>query len=221
MTWPSDYQIADYLCQLYYSPHDAGFDFLTFGDGTPNGICWALKHVDDVDLVMLRGSTTLQDWLHDFTAIANPLAHDKLGPLHPGFYEGMPDVWAEIQKRSKGPWVTAGHSLGAGRCAILSGLMLLDGAAPVYRFQCGEPKPGFQKLADALSPHPAKSLRNGDGEHHDLVTDVPLTFPPEEYVHSVKLSYVTAMPGPEIQKSWGIFAWHHMPLYKQALTPAA
>lgn len=191
------------------------FDFVEPGAGD-HGVCWAVKRTAGVSVVCLRGSATFEDWMRDFDAVAPPWTHKGLGPVHPGFVIGMEEAYQEIQKYVAGPVVVTGHSLGAGRSAILAGLFLLDGKTVAAKMVFGEPKPGFVQLARLLSRIPQSvSYRNGDAHHHDLITDVPLSFPPEEYVHPEVLTEVCAPPSPG--DSWGVFAWHHLQLYQQAL----
>jgi hypothetical protein len=213
----TDYQIAMACCDIYNGPLSRQWDIYDLG--TTDGICWGAFRVDGITYIILRGSVTAQDWLRDATAIANPFTHDALGACHPGFYIGMHELWAEIKTKTQGPWVIAGHSLGAGRACILSGVMIVDGHVPLKRTCFGEPLPAFSKLAKVLSAIPEQnSYRNGDAVHHDPVTDVPLSIPPEEYVHPVPLKLVTAMP---TDNSMGVFSWHHCPLYAEALSKLA
>ena len=218
----TDLAIADLLIKFYAWKGEA--NIFEAGAYTATGVCWASKRVDGVDVVMLRGSTTPTDWVRDFIALVSPFEHDDLGPVHPGFLIGMADVWRAIFKATTGPRIVAGHSLGAGRACILTGLMVKSGYPPIRRVCFGEPKPGFAQLASIISAVPAASYRNGDAHHHDIVTDVPITFPPEEYVHPLALTEVCAVPGSAgPQPEWGPLNWHHMPLYRAALakvTPA-
>src|SRR5579859_421945 len=93
-----------------------------------------------VDVICFRGSVTFKDWLLDFAAFADPFIHSGLGPVHPGFYAGMDIAWQQIRAISRAPRIVIGHSLGAARAAVLTGLMVLDGQAPVQRVVWGEPK---------------------------------------------------------------------------------
>lgn len=218
----TDYQIADLLVKLYDSPDEpletAGFDVFESGENDSE-ICWASKRIDGVDVVCLRGSTTWQDWLRDLWAFSLPFSNKGLGPVHRGFKIGMDDAWAEIRSRTRGPWIIAGHSLGAGRGDILTGLMVLDGAAPMRRVFFGQPKPGFQQLADIVARVPGVSYCNGAAAHsHDRITDAPMTIGFEQYVHPTPLTYVDAPPDKAAHELLGpLFGRHHMPLYRQAL----
>lgn len=218
----SDYVIADLLVRLY-DPTDepletAGFDHYESGEND-GGICWASKRIDGIDVVCLRGSVTILDWIRDLCAFTAPFPNKGLGPVHPGFKVGMDDAWAEIRCKTRGPWIVAGHSLGAARADILTGLMVLDGAAPLRRVVFGEPQPGFRRLADLIAGTPAVSYCNGSAAHdHDEVTDWPKTLLFERYVHPGPLTYVDVPPCEKAHGLLGpIFARHHMPLYREAL----
>lgn len=212
----TDFEIAELLVQLYRGSE--GFDYY---ENPPNdsGICWALKKTAEVDVILLRGSTTFQDWIRDLIALATPFSHAEFGPVHPGFEIGMERAFQAIVSTPglNKNIVIAGHSLGAGRAAILTALMVEDNVKPIARVVFGEPKPGFKKLADYISGVPARSYRNTGNGQHDLITSVPLSFPPEEYVHAAPLTDVCALPQPG--DSWGVFAYHHMELYAAALRP--
>jgi hypothetical protein len=215
----TDAAIAELLVELYRATplsdmQESTFDYFEPGNG-PSGICWAVKRVDGVDVILLRGSVTFWDWFKDFLALATPFEHETLGPIHQGFGLGMDRAWASIAQRTKAPRIVAGHSLGAGRAAILTGLMVESGMPPLRRVVFGEPKPGFKRLSEFIAGVPAASYRNGDGHAHDLVTDVPITFLLEEYEHPTPLIEVLAAPAADAPN--GVFKWHNMGLYAAAL----
>jgi hypothetical protein len=215
----SDLYICDNLIKLYSWKGEPGWwEQGDLGQGD-HGIAWgALRAPDGVMDIYLRGSSNFLDWLRDFYAFANPFGHSLMGPVHPGFYVGLPETWAEMKRCIDPPYRVSGHSLGAGRACILTALMMLDGVAPIRRVNFGEPKPGFGKLADMISVVPAASYRNGDDKSVDEVTAVPLSFPPEMYVHPAGLVDVCAPPGSAgPQPDWGPLNFHHLPLYRQAL----
>lgn len=216
MNVPSDAVVANNLIALY-AGNAANFTAIDLG--SVDGICWAHKQRADGCEIYLRGSVTMEDWHRDFLALPNfqPFTHSALGPVHSGFLLGLHELWDEIKRKTKGPWVVAGHSLGAGRAAILAGIMMSDGKPPLRRVCFGEPKAGFAKLAKLVSAIPAASYRNGDDKHHDLVTDVPFTFPPLNYVHPCDLTHVCAPPDEVMALRYGVFSWHSMNLYAKAL----
>jgi hypothetical protein len=231
---PSDAEIAALCNGIYDYPGFAPvvWDHLELPE-QDGGICWALKRLGAVDVIVLRGSTTPGDWLRDFDAVADPFIHSDLGPVHPGFLAGMEKAWQAMQplcgsfagdlsqQRDRNVIVT-GHSLGAGRAAILTGLMVHaakshQAVAPLARVVFGEPRPGFPQLARLIGSVSARSYRNSNGSAYDLVTDVPIALGLEDYVHPCSLSDVCEAPGPNWTKQWGPFAWHAMPLYLAAL----
>lgn len=234
---PSDAAIAALCNGIYDYPGYAPvvWDHLELPE-QDNGICWGVKQFGGVDVIVLRGSTTQQDWIRDFAALADPFTgaesaflkvlafkisgapsdHAFLGPVHPGFLAGMEDAWAAMKPLIGSRVIVSGHSLGAGRAAILTGLMVHDGRPPLARVVFGEPRPGFPPLAKLISSVTARSYRNGNGVLYDLVTDVPMPIGPEDYVHPCPLTDVCEEPGPKWTEQWGVFAWHAMPLYLRA-----
>jgi hypothetical protein len=219
---PPDKDIAALCLSIYANQGSPAVTWDRFDDGEDSDkICWAIKVVDDCDILIFRGSITFADWQRDFDVWANPFGHSKIGPVHPGFLLGLDQVLQEYQAyRGTGSnkLVIAGHSLGAGRASVLCGLAIVAGIVPAGRIVFGEPCPGFPQLAQLLSLIPdSRGYRNGrfGTFEHDLITDVPLNIGPLQYVHPTPLIDVQALPPPEDE--WGIFSFHHMPLYAQAL----
>lgn len=209
---PDDAAIAA-LCAAIYTPR-AILDFDRFDAGEDDGICWALKKLPGFDVVVLRGSVTAQDWIRDFRAIARPT---RVGHVHDGFYAGMEHMWSDLRPLLFNPCIITGHSLGAARAAVLAALMTVDGIKPFARVVFGEPKPGLLDLAEIIAAVPGRSYRNGDAVHHDLVTDVPFSFPPLQYVHPTPVMPVCMRPEGPMFAQLGVFAWHHIQLYGAAL----
>lgn len=202
------------LCNSIYSPTALIGQWDKIDFGLDDGVCWALRKIDGFDVIVFRGSITPQDWLRDFRAM---IEATRIGHVHAGFYMGLEHVWAEVGPLLTQPVIVAGHSLGAGRAAIFCGLMVKDGAPPVRRVVFGEPKPGLIDLAELIKDVPGFSYRNGDARHHDLVADVPFSFPPMQYVHPTPIIEVCAEPTGSLFERLGAFAYHHMPLYVAAL----
>ncbi len=216
----TDKEIASWLVRLYNG--GGQFDFYEEGAGD-SGICFGVLLRPDESVVLFRGSKSLKDWWRDFMAVTSPYAHKVYGPVHPGFATGMDRATFEISTKidPAKPITIGGHSLGAGRAAIYTAMLLENyphDASMLRRVVFGEPKPGFQQLADYIKDVPAVSYRNGDSHFHDLVTSVPATFPPEEYVHPVPLTEVCAPPTGNLMDKLSVFAWHHCPLYEKALS---
>lgn len=219
----SDAQIADLVAASYLPPDQSGVVWDHFDPGeSGDKVRWGVKRIGADVAVILPGSRTLLDWLRDLTAIADPFHHDDVGPVHPGFLSGMRTVERElggmVDKTS--PIFIGGHSLGAGRGGILAGFLVLAYWNVAARVVFGEPKPGFAQLAEIIKGVPGRSYRNGDDKHHDLVTDVPFSFPPEQFVHPTPIIPVCARPAAGLFSEYGPFAWHHMPLYQAALAGA-
>jgi hypothetical protein len=215
--FPTDADIAALCAGIYANAGAPPVDFDHFEQGGDHGVCWALKRLPACDVIVFRGSITFQDWIRDFRAAPIPT---RIGHVHAGFHAGMEHVWKEARPLIKQPVIVAGHSLGAGRAAIFTGLMVRDGIPPIARVVFGEPKPGFVDLAKLIAAVPGRSYRNGDNSHHDLVCDVPFSFPPVQYVHPPPVIKVCAPPKDGLFDQFGVFAWHHIELYQTAVTPS-
>jgi hypothetical protein len=183
--------------------------------GADDNVFWALKKVDGFDIVVFRGSITAIDWFNDFRAL--PIL-TRVGHVHAGFFSGIERVWSEVRPLLTQPVIVTGHSLGAARAGVLTALMVADGAAPVARVVFGEPKPGLIDFAKIVADVPARSYRNGNSKDHDLVTDIPATLPPIQFVHPTPIVVVDAEPTGGLFETLGIFAYHHCPLYVAGVT---
>ena len=212
MSMPDDALIASY-CGMIYKP-TALIDFDHFDAGEDDGVCWAIKKLPGFDLVIFRGSVTALDWMRDLRALAT---RTRVGHVHIGFWAGMEHVWGDLRPLLTQPAIVAGHSLGAARAAVLTALMVTDAAPPVARVVFGEPKPGMLDLARLVAAVPGRSYRNGDELHHDLITDVPFSLPPLQYMHPTPIIPVFCQPHEDEFVQNGIFAWHHIELYETAL----
>lgn len=213
----SDLTCAKLCDAIYGRQPDPPFRWDVIDQGLDDGVYWGLARFGDVDVVVLRGSVTVGDWLRDFVAVADPFTHDKLGPVHPGFALGMEKMCGEVLRLAQPKVIVTGHSLGAGRACILSALMKLAGCPPLRRVCFGEPLPGFAPLAALLADIPTASYRNGSASahEHDLITDIPFAFGLEQYVHPIALTDVYSQPAAD--DPWGSIRWHHAPLYVEAL----
>jgi Lipase (class 3) len=214
---PTDAAIAS-ICAAIYRPAALIEGWAHIDAGLDDGVFWAVKRLAGYDVVCFRGSITLQDWVRDMRALAVPT---RVGHAHAGFYAGMENVWSEARPLIQQPVVVCGHSLGAARGAVMTALMVADGAPPIARVVFGEPKPGLLDFAQFVKDVPARSYRNGDDKHHDLVCDVPLSFPPLQYVHPTPIVPVFCPPEGSLFERLGAFAYHHVSLYETALAVAA
>jgi hypothetical protein len=223
----TDLEILKFADDIYYGQTKTQWD--TYDTGTDvydpdtglfkkdtDGICWGLKTVSGFDVVAFRGSANILDWIRNAQGWTNPYVHKGLGPVHPGFMSGMEETWAEIKPLLKNPLILTGHSLGAARADILSGLAILDGVKPARVVLMGEPRPGFTQLRDLIWHVPRASYRNVDKLGKiDLVTTVPIAFPPEEYVHPTPM--IDLLVAPDYIDHWGAFRLHHSELYLAGL----
>ena len=215
---PSNIDLINY-CADIYAPDVSAKEWDHLDLGLDDGVFWALKKIDDCDVVVFRGSITVRDWLRDIIAL--PLK-TEVGSVHAGFYLGMEKAWSELKPMLSGaPLAVTGHSLGASHANILCGLMIKDGIVPEIRMVAGEPKPGLQDFCDHLQIIRHQfSFVNGASHRHDIVTDVPLSFPPLlPFTRPTPLTKVTAWPTQTITEMYGdAFAFHHIQLYQQGIT---
>jgi hypothetical protein len=216
----TDRDVAELCLGIYPEHTPPTWDYFDDGSHPDDGVCWGVKHVDDVSIVVLRGTVTLGDWLRNFQAWIEPIHHDDLGPVHAGFYSGMRTVQRELKEKiaPSRPLIICGHSLGAARGAILSALLTLDSRPPIARICFGEPRAGFARLGEILAPiKQQRSYRNRNAKDHDVITDVPFSWPPLfAYQHPTDLTDLTVAPMPHTP---GIFRFHVPELYAAA-TPA-
>ena len=221
MTELSDAKVATFAQAIYGSPvvgaARVDWDHYNAGEDRP-GVCWGLKRCVGVDVIALRGSMSLRDWLRDLDMFADPFDDGDLGPVHPGFLAGIRETWSALRPLLEQPVVVTGHSLGAARATILTALMSLDGFRPLRRVVFGEPKPGFSKLAHIVNgAGRSYCATNHTARERDPVTMLPMSFPPEEYVHSGPLAFLAVEPEPELHAQLGLFALHDMRTYLHAL----
>ena len=194
-----------------YADYQRSFDYLADGR-QDNGVVYGWKwHAEGFTSVSFRGSATFLDWIRDFWAAADPLAHGVFGPIHPGFDTGMEIAWQHIAARTDGPYVICGHSLGAAHATLATARAKRDGKRVIERVVWGEPMSGFQPLADYLGGIKSTSYRNAVGKHFDRVTSVPFELLIERYVRAGHLTDISAPPPDD--DPWGPLRYHHMPLY--------
>jgi hypothetical protein len=212
----TDRDIAALCADIYLAQPQVEWEQLEL---PADGIAFGLKEFGTATALIFRGTVTLSDWLRDSEAVADPFEHVGLGPVHPGFFEGLPELWDRLKPTlTKKPCIIAGHSLGAARASLFAGLMVLDHRLPLRRLCFGEPRPGFPQAGRIIATVRGRSYCNGNGRAHDLVTDVPFTTWIEDYVHPTSLVPVSAPPtAAEVQQD-ALFAWHSMTLYA-SVTP--
>lgn len=206
---------------IYAYPGDPPANFDNIIDG-PEDVYIGLKLVGQIWYLTVRGSVTVEDWLHNLDAISVEVA--DLGRIHAGFYAGLEVAWKKVKVIiGNAPLILAGHSRGAGQATILTGLAIRDGLKPLARYAFGEPRSGCGKLARLLAGTPGKSYRNGNAKQTswDPVTDVPFDIPLiEPYQHVMALTHISMPPPPN--DPWpGDLCYHHMQLYEEFIAKEA
>lgn len=216
--------ILDQYAWLYSAlpePADT-WDLVIMSDGGPNG----LKVESDGTVgAYIHGSEDVQDWTEDFDHFALAVNHPKLGQVHPGFLAGAMLIKSQIDAfAGKRPVSYYGHSYGAGRAAILAGLRLTEGLPVARVVLFGEPMAGGPKLSDIVSAVSVESYRNADANGHDVVTDVPFRFMPDNPYQPLKAPRVDCHHSPRADDPWLLFRYHHAGHYCRAFgcgTPQA
>lgn len=132
-------------------------------------------------VVVFRGSNSLQDWFANFQAVRDP------GPLtrtlaHEGFQDALYPAVIELTNlidRFRQPrqrlWLT-GHSLGGALCSLYAG-MLAENHYPLYGlYTFASPRPGDEAFAKRLGARIA-------GPHYRVVNsgDIVPHVPPEPF----------------------------------------
>lgn len=91
------------------------------------------------------------------------------------------------------------------------------------RIVFGEPKPGEAQFADLLKglDESVSYCNRGGPLQHDRVTDLPFTIPALglDFVHPTDLTFICGRPVEN--DPYGIFGWHHMPLYEAGMAADA
>lgn len=212
----TDKVLVDLCASIYNAPDPTVWDHLD--SGADDKVFWALKKYLDVNVVIFRGSITFNDWLEDFKAI--PIK-TKIGTVHEGFYDGMENMWGELQvllEDNSNPVYVTGHSLGAARADILCGLMVVDHKSPGKRVVFGEPRPGLRDFGNLIASLAGSAYCNGDNHGYDRVCDVPFKLWGEfEFVHPTRPIRVVADPTGNLFERDGLFAYHHIYLYQAAI----
>lgn len=211
-------QDAATLCYgLYRYPDSPNIAWDYLDDGTNSGgVYWAMVRYNGLLWVVYRGSVTKQDWVRDFYAFDDPFVHSALGPIHPGMYQGLPVTIQKVLSFASPnePIGVTGHSLGAGRATLATGLLVVAKRPPAARIVFGEPHTGRTQLANLFLNVPGPSFRNtggprSDWDHIDQVTMVPPWF-------ATPTARTDNTVAPIPNDPWGPFRYHHMSLYAAA-----
>jgi len=138
--------------------------------------------IGDTDVIVIRGSATVEDWLKDAEAL--PYISCDIGFVHAGFFSGMLDVLAETDPVLGNDVVITGHSLGGARARILAALRIHNGWPVSQVTVFGSPKPGGAECASLVARVPLHtSYRNRQDpvpllpghwfwEHSELYIDI-------------------------------------------------
>lgn len=216
-------QAAQLVNASYAYPGDPPYAWDHWEPRTPDGLTVAFGYaaLSDCDAIVFPGTSNPMEWLIDFDFVLKPRTHADLGDVHFGFLVGMELAWLKIEKllRPSKPLYLLGHSLGAARADVACGFAIRAGVMPEGRIVFGEPYPGFASFCVPLMPIKVQaSYCNGDARGHDIVTNVPLRLPPKwAYTRPTPLISVSASPSLQDEAEMGDAAYHHMPLYVQAL----
>lgn len=177
------------------------------------GAYGAIKRVDGVSYVAMRGSFDGIDWVEDFFQLSIPINDPILGPVHPGARFGVLEIKPIIDDLvGDDPVVFVGHSLGAMHAALLAGYRAAAGKRVDGLVMFGEPKTGGPQLSSILAKTPVQSFRNADKDGHDRVTDYSILSP---YQH-VRSPLTDCWHSPRANDLWLIFRYHHFGHYCRA-----
>lgn len=204
------------LCKAIYNPVAPGVFAKVFSVAGVNA--GVLVEVGLVRVVF-AGSECDEDWVRDFKAV--PVSHPKLGIVHAGFLEGMPELYAAIMDYVRdvvapSPVANAmgvyGHSLGCAHGTVFAGLCAVNGVPVAELIQFAPPRASYQQLRDIVTAHVPMRLafRNGFDPVPELPPHVPALAP---WVHTIDPEQVTAWPACRL----AVFDYHSIALYIQAM----
>lgn len=193
------------LCNDIYESLD-GFDH----SWSVHDVIVGIKVVDGVNVIVLRGSVTTEDWLRDGNAI--PVWHSGLGFVHAGFAQGLDDVFSEVCKViGVGPIAITGHSLGGSRARLLAGLFAVNKIPVEQLCVFGSPKPAFINLKRIIEK--SGMLHFSYRNRRDCVPTVPAFLPFWEHTE-----YWTAVDAAPAEDDLEPLRDHSCALYVKALT---
>ena len=201
-------QICQYARGIYDPVPSGMFDKVS----TIGCVVFGHAKVGDVDVIALRGSENIDDWMHDFTAI--PQWHRQLGFCHAGFLHDMDDVFAAVRGVVGAQVIITGHSLGGSRARILAGLFACNGLPVDTLCTFGSPKPAFVNLARIIEKSGMK--HSSYRFYNDIVPTVPLTIEPFlDFVHTEPYIQLVGHSG---QSDFSPMRDHAIDNYMTALT---
>ena len=145
------------------------------------------------NILAFRGSSDVASWLHDLDIGATRVY--GMGYIHAGFWSAYQEIRQQVLAVK--PKFTTGHSLGAALAIIAAADLMLSGNPPeaVYAFE--PPRVSIDaELNRVISGISMNLYKNGN----DLVPDVPLILPFEDWQHCAQLIHIgtPAQPYPNI-----------------------
>jgi hypothetical protein len=202
----SDLGLCQLCADLYGDPPIGSWDHLW-----PTRFGFAgHKRIDGIDYIIRRGSKTPEDWWVDldFTGVIAPI----IGGVHAGFLADV--AWTRNCVESVlGPhFVLAGHSLGAGECAIHGAFLTASGRPPLRIVLFGSPRPYYEQARDIIAAHkvPIVSYVN-PGDPVPTVPPWTVIWPYQEPTTPTVLGDHADPNDP------GFFREHHCPVYVAGL----
>ena len=182
-------------------------------------VCWGIVEKAVAQIVCFRGSIVLEDFFRDAVSeeavTLEPPWGTAVGRVPAGFTLGLIDAYSAIVPmldKSK-DLIVIGHSLGAARALILSGMLVSNGQPPKEIVTWGSPMPGMAALKTLLGPIIQRSYRN----RRDPICDVPIPIELWPYCHPSALIEVDGgAPGPNDDPK-DLFFSHHIANYAKAM----
>ena len=190
------------LCQSIYNPVEKGvFDVILSNDAVTCGV----RVVADVTYIAFAGSEDVTDWMNDIYAV--PYNHPKLGYIHRGMFNGMPNIMRKLKPYLKGALVLTGHSLGCSHACFVAALCRSE-VAELHLY--APPRAGFKPFCDVVTAKVKiiKAYHNG----RDIVPLVPTML---EWCDVAPLIELHAPP--RWWWRWSLIRWHAVRLYVKGL----
>lgn len=171
-----DLAFCDLAVALYDKKRWGEFDYVN----EVAGVCFAVKKLSDRNVLLYRGSITPLDWVRDFEALPEVMKlHPQLGFVHSGMAQGMDEALADAIAHSDldQPFHPGGHSLGGGRAALATGLLINEGYFVIRSTLFGCHNSGTARLRKLVSSRPGASYRNRQDPVPLLPTVPPFAHP--------------------------------------------
>ena len=183
---PTDSELVD-LAAATYLPGAAPF---LQNSGFADRLFRTIR-ADGLTIFAVEGTYNVPGWIADFMALGvrdhQTKNHPTLGFVHLDFYTAalrlLPPVEAAVRA---GPVAITGHSRGAALAAMLCGLLIDDGLAPIKMGLFAPPRAGGPLFVRVVTSIPFCAYKFGD----DPVPEVPPTLLPDFPYAQVPLTKV-------------------------------